>query len=173
LSPTYIDPQVLQIQQEETVVVGDLEDQAEHAALRVVEAQDPAEEQRSHLRDGRTQRMALFTEDIPEDDREGLELKFLELQLPDPLVDLGVVSSRPADGCQVALDVGHENGNADGAELLGEDTEGYGFSGARRPGDEPVTVGHFGKDGNIVFGFCDGKRGNFGRHVLPPLGHPM
>ena len=41
--------QVLEVEQQQAVVVGDLEDELEHAFLRLVEVEQAGEQQRSHL----------------------------------------------------------------------------------------------------------------------------
>ena len=60
--------QVLEVEQEHAVVVGDAEDEREDAGLGVVQVEQAAQEQRPHLRDGRADGMALLAEDVPEDD---------------------------------------------------------------------------------------------------------
>ena len=45
-------PQVLQVEQQQALVVGDLEGDREHAFLGVVQAEQPRQQQRPHLRDG-------------------------------------------------------------------------------------------------------------------------
>ena len=51
--------QVLEIEQQQAFVVGELEGDVEHALLRVVEIEEARQQQRPHLRDGRPHRMAL------------------------------------------------------------------------------------------------------------------
>ena len=72
--------QVLEIEQQQAVVVGDLEDEGEHAGLRLVQAQHAREQQRPHLGDRGAHRMALLAEHVPEHDRAGLERDVFELQ---------------------------------------------------------------------------------------------
>jgi hypothetical protein len=52
----------------------------------------------------------------------------------------------PPPGCrharEVALHVGHEHRNADGAEALGERLQGHGLAGSGRARDQAVPVGH-------------------------------
>ncbi len=57
--------QVLEVEEQEAVVVGDLEDERKHAFLRVVELEDPREQERPHVRHGRPDRMTLLAEDVP------------------------------------------------------------------------------------------------------------
>ena len=61
-SPTYwsIGLEVLEVEEEEAVVVGDLEDEGEDAGLDVVEVEDAGEEERAHLGDGGADGVALW-----------------------------------------------------------------------------------------------------------------
>jgi hypothetical protein len=61
--------QVFKVEQQQAAVIGYFEDQCHHARLGVVQIQNPADEQRTHLRDGGAHRMALFAEHVPEGDR--------------------------------------------------------------------------------------------------------
>ncbi len=85
------------------LVVGDLEHQRQHAGLRVVEVEQPAEQQRPHLRDGRAHGMALLAEHVPERHGAGCELEVLELHLLYAFGDFGIVLARLADARQVPL----------------------------------------------------------------------
>jgi DNA polymerase III subunit delta' len=68
-------PQVLQVEQKQAPVVGDLEHQAKHALLYVVQAKHATKQQRPHVRDGRTHRKAQVSVDVPELDRAAGELR--------------------------------------------------------------------------------------------------
>jgi hypothetical protein len=74
LSPTYCEhgAQVLQVEQQQAVVVGDLEHQVQHAGLGVVEVQHAAQQQRAHVGDGGAHRVALLAEHVPQRDRAGV-----------------------------------------------------------------------------------------------------
>ena len=58
--------QILEIEQQQPLVVGDAERDVEHAFLRVVEIEQPREQERPHLRHGRAHRMPFFAEQVPE-----------------------------------------------------------------------------------------------------------
>ncbi len=68
--------QVLEVEQQQPLLVGDAEGDIEHALLRLVEIQQPRQQQRPHLRDRRADRMALLAEQVPEHDRELVRLVF-------------------------------------------------------------------------------------------------
>ena len=62
--------QILQVEEQQPLLVGDPEGDVEDALLGVVEVEEAREEQRPDLRDGGADRMALLAEEVPEDDRE-------------------------------------------------------------------------------------------------------
>ena len=90
-------------------------------ALDVVEIEYPRQQERPHVGDRCTHRVALLAEKVPEDHGTSFEGIVAELQLDDALLDLRVHHARLTDPGQVTLDVGHEDGDADAAEMLGHD----------------------------------------------------
>jgi hypothetical protein len=73
--------QILQIEQQQALVVGDLEHQLQHAGLGVVQIEQAAEQQRAHIRDGRAHRMALLAVNVPEHDGAGGGRPVVDLEL--------------------------------------------------------------------------------------------
>ena len=61
--------QVLEVEQQQLVVVGDLERERQDAFLRLVQVEEPRQQQRTHVGDRRADRMALLAPDVPERDR--------------------------------------------------------------------------------------------------------
>src|SRR5581483_9595972 len=84
---------IFQVEEKKALVIGDLEHQRQHAGLGVVEIQNTAEQERPHLRDRGSHRMALLAEDIPERDRATGEGKRTETQVLHPFLQLGIVFS--------------------------------------------------------------------------------
>ena len=103
--------QVLEVEQQQPLLVGDAEADVEHALLHLVEIEQPRQQQRSHLRDGGADRMALLAEQVPEHDRElvGLVVEAEALGARDEGL-LGL--ARRGDAGEIALDVGGEHRNA-------------------------------------------------------------
>ena len=66
--------QILEIEQQQPLLVGDAERDVEHALLDVVEIEQARQQQRPHLGDGGAHRMALLPEQIPEHDRKFVRL---------------------------------------------------------------------------------------------------
>jgi hypothetical protein len=159
--------QVLEIEQQHAVVVGDLEHQREHALLRVVEVEHAPEQQRPHVGHGGTYRMALFAFHIPERHRVGTVFEAFQFQLFDTRLHLGVAAAGFRDAGQVALDVGHEHRHADAAERLRQRLQGDGLAGTGGAGDEAVAVGHLRQQDKFVFVVLgDQERGCHGNSLL-------
>ncbi len=134
--------QILEVEEEEALLVGEAEGDVEHALLGVVQVEQAGKEERPDLRDGRTDGMALLAEEVPEDDREGLELVLGgEADLLGALGEevLGRACLREAG--EVALHVGAEDRHAGGGEALGHDLQRYGLAGAGGAGDQAVAIG--------------------------------
>ena len=133
--------QVLGVEQQHPLLVGDLEDQVQHAFLGLVQAHHPRQQQRPHVGHGGAQRMALLAVDVPERDRDTGEGGHLEAEPVQALLQLGRGRARLRQAGQVALDVGQEHRHADGRETLGEHLQRDRLAGAGRPGDQAVAVG--------------------------------
>ena len=133
--------QVLQVEKEELLLVGELEDDVEDALLHLVEAHQAGEQQRAHLGDGGADGVALFAEEIPIDGGEGLGLPIGHADVGAALGDPVLLDALGADAGEVALDVGGEDGDAGGGQPLGEHLERHGLAGAGGAGDEAVAVG--------------------------------
>ena len=143
LSPTMLQhrAQVLQVEQQQAVVVGDLEDQVQHAGLGVVERQHARQQQRAHVGDGGAHRVALLAEHVPQRGRAGHAVGRGQAALGEDRGDLFGQRAGLADAGQVALDVGHEHRHADAAEVLGQRLQRDRLAGAGGAGDQAVAVG--------------------------------
>src|SRR5262249_37234983 len=62
-------PQVFEVEQQQTFVIRDFEDQRKHAGLDLVEIEKAREQQRADIGDRGAHRMTLRTEQVPEDRR--------------------------------------------------------------------------------------------------------
>ena len=96
--------------------------------------------------------MALFAEDVVETRRAAGELRILDAEFGQALLDEAAQAAGLADARQVALHVRHEAGHARLAERFGEHLQGDGLAGAGGAGDEPVAVRHLAGNGNGPFG---------------------
>ena len=132
--------QILQIEQQQALLVGDAEGDVEHALLHVVEVHHARQQQRPHLRDGGAHRMALLAEHVPEHRREfvGLIVEAEPLGAADQRL-LGLADRGNAR--QVALDVGGKNRNAGARQAFGENLQGDGLAGAGCACDQSMTIG--------------------------------
>jgi hypothetical protein len=140
--------QVLQVQQQQAVVVGDLEHHVQHAGLRLVQRQHARQQQRSHVRDGGAHRVALrpCRRTRPTGGaRAGHGFGRVDAALLQHRRHLGRHAAGLADAGEVALDVGHEHRHAEFAEVLGQRLQRDRLAGASGAGDQPVAVGQGGQ----------------------------
>jgi len=131
---------VFQVEQQQAAVVGNLEDQVQHAGLRVVERQHAGEQQRPHVAHRGAHGVALFAEDIPQGGGAGERLRQLDAALLQHGGELVADSAGLCDAGQVTLHVGHEHRHASVAEVLGEGLQRDGLAGAGGARDESVAV---------------------------------
>ena len=137
--------QVLQIQQGQPLAVRPVEDQLEGGGLRVVQAQDPREQDRPELGDRRADRGAadagagVRPAEVEQLDGEGLALPVLTGG-GDAGGDLVIGGSGLGQSGQVPLDVGQEHRDAGGGQPLGQELERAGLTGSGRPGHQRVPV---------------------------------
>jgi hypothetical protein len=135
--------QVLEVEQQQSLLVGDLEDDVQNAFLRVVELQQAGHQHGADLRHCRAHRMALLAEQVPVDRREGPAGIAFDLELLGTLDGARIVAAGLADARQVAFDVGHEDRNAVGGKTLGDRLQGHGLAGPGGAGDQAVPIGVF------------------------------
>jgi hypothetical protein len=138
--------EVLEVEQRQVVVVAVLEDEREDRRLRLVQPEDPAEEQRSEGVDGGAD---LGPERARE--REELDRVARGLERPGhrrgPLDDLRVGAvAGVRDPRHVALDIRDEHRDTGLRQLAREQLEGLGLAGARRARDQAVAVHHRERD---------------------------
>ena len=131
--------QIVDVQQEQPLLIGDVEDHRQHALLDLVQVQHPRHKHRADLGDRRADRMALLTIKIPEHrGRRGrgqgqAHVGGAGQQLFVRRPDLG-------NPRQVALHIGAEDRDARVRKALGQDLQRHRLAGSRRPGDHAVAV---------------------------------
>ena len=120
-------------------------------ALRFVEVEQAAKEERPDLGNGGADGVALLAEDVPEGDGAGGEGEVVDLELLYPVGNFRVVDARLADAGEVSLNVGGKDGDADAAEGFGHYLQGDGFAGAGGAGDQTMAVRHGRQEVERVF----------------------
>jgi hypothetical protein len=161
--------QVLEVEQQQAVVVGDLEDELEDAFLRLVEVEHAREQQRPHVAhrraDGMAGRRLVVGEHVPQRRRAGRRRRRLDAALLQDRRHLRTDAARLGDAGQVALDVGHEHRNALAAEVLGERLQGHRLAGAGGAGDEAVPVRHARQE-EALGAVAAGEKDRFGHDIV-------
>jgi len=132
--------QVVEVEQQQAAVVGQLEHDVEHAGLGFVQLQDAREQGGADLADGGAYRMAQLAPEIPEHHRRGLVAVIADAHQVDALLQLLARRARHRQPGHVALHVGQEDRHADPAEALGQGHQGDRLAGTGRAGDQAVAV---------------------------------
>ena len=135
---------ILQIQKQKAPVIGNLEHDAQNAALSIVKTEQPAEQFRSHIGNRCPNRVSLFPVDIEKPGRIGSIIKVFDMHRVDAAADMFILNAGHTHARQVSLDIREKYRNAHIAEGLRNDLERDSFSGTGRSGDEPVAVAHGG-----------------------------
>ncbi len=132
--------QILEVDQQQALLVGDAERDVEHAFLRVVEIEQAREQQRPHLGDRRPHPVALLAEQVPEHHRKAVR-HVIDADFLGALDEGLLAGAGGSDAREVALDVGCEDRDARVGEAFGQHLQRDRLAGARRAGDEAVPVG--------------------------------
>ena len=144
-SPTLIaiGPEVGKVEHRHAFILGDAEHDVQHAFLGLVEFEQPGEKKRPHVGDGGADRVALFTEHIPQHGRIGARREGRQADLIQALVDEVLLGAGDRNAGEVTLDVGGKDRDAGIGEAFGQDLQGDGLAGAGRARDQAVAVGEF------------------------------
>ncbi|ENN86155.1 hypothetical protein RHSP_33286 [Rhizobium freirei PRF 81] len=135
--------QILEVEQRQTVFVGDLEGDVEHAFLRLRGVHQPCQQQRPHLGDGGAHAMALFAVKIPEDDRKLIEFIGRQADFLGALEQEILGLALDGDAGEIALDVGAEDRHASLGKSFRQHLQGHRLAGACGASDEAVAVAEF------------------------------
>ncbi len=127
--------QIFEVEQQQPLIVGDAEDNLQHAALDLVEIQQARQQQRAEIGNGGAHRMTLFAEDIPQHHRTALRLPVGDADLRQPRQQFLALLASRRDAGQVAFHVRHKYRHADRGERFRQLLQRYGFAGTGRAGD--------------------------------------
>ena len=137
--------QVAKVEQQQSIIIGMTEDDVEHTFLRLIEIEQPRQQQRPHFRNGGADREALLAIQIPEHGGIiGIGI-IVHAQFRRPRFELvGMFELRRTghrDTRQIALHIGDEDRDAIGGETFRQPLQRHRLAGARRPGDQTVAIG--------------------------------
>ena len=135
---------IFQIEQEQPVLVRDPEHHVEDALLRVIQAEQPAEEQRPHLRNRRAHRMPVLAKDIPENDRAGFAFEIGDSQLLEPAPStFGLFPPAWLIPARSPFTSAMKTGMPRALKFSASVCRRHGLARAGRAGDEAMAVRHF------------------------------
>ena len=149
--------QVLEVEQQKAVVVGNLEHQLQHTGLRFVEIQQAREQDRPHVRDRRPDRVTLLAGHIPEGRRESGGCPVVDAEHFQALPQFRALTGRCGQSGKIPFHVGEKDRHTDGRKAFGHHLQGNGLAGAGRPGNQAVAIGQRGQKGKVG-GFMAGNK---------------
>ena len=115
--------QVLEIDQEQLLVIGDAEHDVQHALLHLGELKQARKHGGTHVGHRDANRNPLLAEHIPQPDRTARIAPALDAEASDALLHILGILSRLAHTGYVALDVGHKHGDSGPRKALRHDLE--------------------------------------------------
>ena len=137
--------QIVEVEQHQPFLVGDVEGDVEHPFLDFVEIEQSGQQQRAHFADRGANRMTLLPEQIPELHRRGAVRPVGHADIGgtglEDFVGLGGHIAGHGETGQIALHVGDERRDADRRQSLDDALQRDRLAGAGRARDQPVTVG--------------------------------
>ncbi|MNM83248.1 hypothetical protein D3C81_953030 [compost metagenome] len=159
--------QIVQIEQQQATVVGQLEHDVEHAGLGVVQFKNAREQGRAHLADRGADRVAELAVQVPEHHRAGRCGVVRHADVGRALGQLLAAVACDRKAGHVALHVGQEHRHAQAREPFGQRHQGHRLAGAGRAGHQAVAVAETREqgDGDVVGdAFAEQDRVHGGTH---------
>ncbi len=147
--------QIVEVEQQQAAVVGQLERDLQHTGLGIVELQDAPEQARAYLADRSAHGMAGLTVEIPEHDGTGLGRVALDPDLGHTLVELLVGGARHGQARDITLHVGHEHRHAQTREAFCQHHQGDGLAGAGGARHQAMAVTILGQQMNGLLTLAD------------------
>ena len=132
--------EVFHVDEEHLPVVGDAEDDVQHAFLHLGEPEQTREQHWPHVRDGHANGDAVLAVHVPKTGGATLVSESFEAELGDALLHVLGVDARLAHAGDVAFDVGHEDGHARLREAFRHHLERDRLARARSASDKAVTI---------------------------------
>jgi hypothetical protein len=86
--------------------------------------------------------MALFTEQVPENDGKALGDKIIKAKSRNAFHDLWVVTTGLGHSRKVPFDISHKDRHTNATKVLSKNTQGDGFPGSSGSGNESMTIRH-------------------------------
>ena len=135
--------QIFQVEQQQSFVIRNFENDAQHAALRFIQSQQARQQQRTHIRNRRAYGMPFFAKHIPKNDGIAFCFPIFQFQLFNTRVDFGIIGGRGlTDAGQIAFDVRAKHGHADARKTFGDGLQRHRFARAGCARNQAVTVCH-------------------------------
>jgi hypothetical protein len=131
--------QILEVEDQQALLVGNAEDDVEHAFLRVVELEQLRDEKGSHLGDGRAHGMALFAKNVPEHDGEAIR-RISDANILRAFRKCGLCIARHADAGEIAFHIRRKDRRASVGKTFRQELEGDSLAGPGRTSHEAMAI---------------------------------
>ncbi|MNT29477.1 hypothetical protein D3C72_1652180 [compost metagenome] len=151
--------QILGVEQQQAVGVGNAEHQVEHALLGVVQLQHARQQQRPHMRDRGAHRVALLAEHVPQRGRARAPRRLRQVQVGQALLELVRELAGLRDAGQITFDVRHKDRHAQARKPLRQRLQRDGLARSGGAGDQPVPVAHLRQQHQFMFGVLGDEDG--------------
>ena len=144
--------EVLDINEQEFLIIGDPVHNAQDVGLQVIELQDPGHEKRSHLSHCRSERDTVSAVNIPESHGISLVGKAGpgKSETRDPLLHIFRIRACSQNTGKVSLYIGHKHRNAQITEGFRKNTRCHGLARTGSAGNQTVPVRHARQKINVV-----------------------
>ena len=144
--------EILGVNEQQLLVIGDLEDHRQDVGLGGVQAQQLGQKQRAHFGDGGAKGNAHAGIDIPEHAGILLEAEaaLLQPEALDTLTHIRSIQARTAHAGQVPLDIRQEHRDPGVTEGFRQHLQGNGFAGAGSAGNQAVAIGHLRQNADLL-----------------------
>jgi hypothetical protein len=144
--------QILEVDQGQRFVFGNLENDRKHGCLRFIERQHTGKKQRAHVANSGPHRCSGFAEHIPKLHGKSLKNKTLVHKAATfhAIDNALLIAALGGHAGEVPFDIRREHGNAHLTEGLRHSLQGHCFTRAGSAGDQTMAVGHLQRKANIV-----------------------
>ena len=137
--------QIVEVEQQHSVLVGDVEGDGEDAFLDLIEIHQTGKEQRPHLCDRRADRMTLVAEQVPQLHGRSVVMPFGNTDLRSArgkdLMGLARGRSRHGKSGEIALHIRNESRDSGCTKPFDDALERHSLAGSCCPGDQAVPIG--------------------------------
>ena len=165
--------QIFEIEQQQPAFIRHAEHNVQHPFLGVVQLQQPRQHQRPHLRHRGANRVTGLPEQIPEHHRKAAVGVIGDAKISNAFGDHFIGLAHLTDAGQVALHIGHEDGDASVGQAFRQRLQRHRLAGAGGARNQPVTIRIAEHQCDFIgSAAADGNLGEVGHRIISGNGMP-